>query len=134
MPDVLTDTRTPSTWDAETGGSQVQGKPRQHRETLSQIFFIGYFVYLHLNVIPFPSFPTANLFSHLPSSCFYEDAPPPTHPLPPHHPGIPLRWVIKPSQSQGLLLPLMPDEAILCCICSWGHGSLQEFFPRILDF
>jgi hypothetical protein len=37
--------------------------------------FIGYFIYLHLNVIPLPSFPsTSPLPPHL-----YKGAPPPTH-------------------------------------------------------
>ena len=36
------------------------------------------------------------------------------HPLPPHPPGIPLHWGIKPSQDQGPLLPLMLGKAILC--------------------
>jgi len=39
------------------------------------------------------------------------DAPPPTHPLLPHCPSIPLHWGIKPSQNQESPLPLMPDKA-----------------------
>jgi hypothetical protein len=50
---------------------------------------------------------------------------PPTHSLLPHHPIILLGWGIEPSQDQGLLLPLMPDKAILWYICSWSHGSLH---------
>ena len=43
----------------------------------------------------------------------------PTHPYTPNFgPGILLYWGIEPSQDQGLLLPLMPDKAILCYICS----------------
>ena len=34
-----------------------------------------------------------------------------THPLPPHHPSLPLHWGIKPSQDQRPPLPLMPDKA-----------------------
>jgi len=60
-----------------------------------------------------------------PSSCFYEDVPSPTLPLPPQCPGIPLHWRNEPSQDQGLLL--MPDNAILCYICGWSHGSLNMY-------
>jgi len=61
----------------------VQG--REICQVLSSFFFIGYFMYLHLlcYVIPLPSFP----LSSLSSPCFYEDTPPPSHPLPPQHPG-----------------------------------------------
>jgi len=57
------------------------------------------------------------------SPCFYQDAPPPPHPLSPQCPGISLHWGNEPSQDQGLLW--MPDKAILCYICSWSHGSLH---------
>jgi hypothetical protein len=63
--------------------------------------------------------------SHFP--CFYEGAPPPTYLIPPQCPGIPLHWGIKPSQHQEPLLPLMPDNVILCYICSWSHGSLYVY-------
>jgi hypothetical protein len=53
------------------------------------------------NVIPFPGLPSRNPFSPpLPSPCYYEAAPPPTHLLPPHCPGIPLHWGIMASQDQ----------------------------------
>ena len=32
----------------------------------------------------------------------------PTHPPSPYCPGIPLHWVIKPSQDQRPLIPLIP--------------------------
>jgi hypothetical protein len=49
----------------------------------------------------------------------------PTHWLLPLCPGIPLHWVLEPSQYLQPLLPLMPNKAILCCICHmwlepWG--------------
>jgi hypothetical protein len=62
------------------------------------------------NVIPFASFPSANLLSHPPLPCFYEGVPLPTHPLLPHHPSISLHWGIKPSQEQGPPLPLIPNK------------------------
>ena len=34
---------------------------------------------------------------------------------------------IKLSQDQGPLLPLMLHKAIICYICSWGHGSLLVY-------
>jgi hypothetical protein len=42
----------------------------------------------------------------------------PTHPFPLPGPGIPLYWVIEPSQDQGPLFPWMTNLAILCYICS----------------
>ena len=53
---------------------------------------------------------------------------PTTHLLLSHHPIIPLRCGMEPPQDQGPPLPLMPDKAILCCMCSWSHGSLYVYF------
>lgn len=84
------------------------------------------FIYIS-NAICFPSFPSENPLSHPTSSCFYEGAPSPTYPLLPPHPSIPLHWCIKLSQDQGPLLPLMPNEAILCYIGSWSHWLLHVY-------
>ena len=48
---------------------------------------------------------------------------PPTHPLPPHPGSIPFLWVIKPSQDQEHPLPLRPDKAVCCCVCSRSHRA-----------
>ena len=40
--------------------------------------------------------------------------PPPIDPLLPPSPSITLHWGIEPSHSQGILLPLTSDKAILC--------------------
>jgi hypothetical protein len=81
-------------------------------------FFVGYFLYLHFKyyfipcsppletpypILPFPV--SMKMLTH-----------PPTHPLPPAHPHIPLHWGTEPSQYQGPLLPLMANKTILCCI------------------
>jgi hypothetical protein len=42
---------------------------------------------------------------------------PPTDPIPPPYPGIPLHWGIEPSQDQWSLLPLISEKTILCYIC-----------------
>ena len=42
----------------------------------------------------------------IPGPCFYDGAPPPTHPLLPHGPSIPLWWGIKPSQDKELVPPV----------------------------
>jgi len=42
-------------------------------------------------------------------------------------PNISLHWGIQPWQDQGLLLPLVPNKAILCYICSWSHGSVHVY-------
>jgi hypothetical protein len=92
----------------------------------SVLFFLFFsdisFIYIS-NVIPFPGFPSAISLSHNISSCFYDSAHPPTHPLPPHQPDIPLHCGIDPLQDKGTLLPLMAYKTILCYICSWNHGS-----------
>jgi hypothetical protein len=89
-------------------------------------FFLILFIYIS-NVISFPPCP-GNPLSLPHSPFFYEGAPPPTHPLPLYHPGIPLHWCIEPSQDKEPLLPLMPDKPIFCYICTWSHGSLRVYF------
>ena len=85
--------------------------------------FIGYFIYLHSKCYPLSQFPLHKapipflpllLWGYSPTYLFLIPCP-----------GIPLHWDIKPSQDQGTPLPLMPDKAILCCICSWIHRSLH---------
>jgi hypothetical protein len=67
------------------------------------LFLLGIFFIYISNVIPFPG---SHFF--LPALEFpYTGA------------------SIQPSQDQGPLLPLMPDKAILCYICSGSHGSLH---------
>jgi hypothetical protein len=51
-----------------------------------------------------------------PTPHFYAGALPPTHPILPYHPSIPLCWGIEPSQDQGPSLSLLPDKAMLCYI------------------
>lgn len=71
-------------------------------------------------LFPFPLPPT------LPPS-FYEHAPIAICPLQLQRPDITLHWGNKPSQDQGLFLPLMLDYAILCHICGCSHGSLHVY-------
>jgi hypothetical protein len=61
-------------------------------------FFIGYFLYLLFKCYSLSRFP---LRKPLDTSSL---------------PGIPLYWVIEPSQDQGPFLPLIPDKAIICYI------------------
>jgi len=83
-------------------------------------------MYLH-----FKGYPLSQ-FSPLPSpsSLLLWRFSPTTHPLPPHCPSIPLHWSIDPSQDQRPSLPLMPDKAILCYICSWSHGLIHVYSRR----
>ena len=71
----------------------------------SVVFFIKYFLYLDFKCYPLSWSPSESLLplSPSPSPCS------PTHPLPLPGPGIPLYWVIEPSQDQGPLLPLMTN-------------------------
>jgi hypothetical protein len=94
----------------------------------NSFFFLMVILFIYnSNVIPLPGFPSDPPLIPLTSPCLHEGAPPPTHPLLPPHPGISLHLVIKPSQDQGPLLPLMPDKAMLCYICGWSHGSLHVY-------
>jgi hypothetical protein len=45
----------------------------------------------------------------------------------PQCPSIHLCWAIKPPQDHGSPLPVMPDKALLCYICSWWQGSLHLY-------
>jgi hypothetical protein len=55
-------------------------------------------------------------------------------PTPPPHPfSIPLLWNIKPPQDQLPSLPLMPDEAVLCYICSGSHGPAHIYSLFLWD-
>ena len=71
-------------------------------------------------IIPFPLSPP---HTHHPIPL--SSLPPPTPDS--HCSGIRLQWGIKPPQDQGPPLPLMPDKAILCYICSWSNGCLHVY-------
>jgi hypothetical protein len=83
--------------------------------------------------------PPRNTLSHLPSPCFYEGVPPPTHPLPPaptSPPSIPLHWgiygaFIGPRTSPPIdvwlghpLLQMQLEPCVLLCwwLSSWSSG------------
>jgi hypothetical protein len=103
-----------------------QIKPLLSSSAESQKYFLLVILFIYIsNVIPFPVSPPQNPYPIPPPCWFYEGAPPPTCPLPLHHPSIPLPWVIVPPQDQGVPLPLMPEKAILCYICSWSHRSFH---------
>lgn len=86
-----------------------------------------FYVFTFQDVTPFPSVPSGTSLSHFPSPYFYEDAPRLTYLLLPHCPSIPLHWGIKPSQDQGILLLLRPDNEILCYICDGRDGSFHMY-------
>ena len=91
-------------------------------------FFLNFFIYLHFKCKPLPWFPLCNPLSHPPF--FYEAAPPPTYPLPPHCPSIPIHWGIKPSQDEGPPFLLMPNKAPLApsvLPLAPSFGSLYQF-------
>jgi hypothetical protein len=63
-----------------------------------------------------PPFPVPPLKHPIPSlsPCFYEGAPPPTHPLPPPRPRSPLHWASSLHRSKGLSshwCPTSPSSA-----------------------
>jgi hypothetical protein len=91
-------------------------------------FLIEYFLYLHFKCYPLSWSLTPEIPYPIPSPpASLRVFPPPTHPLQPPRPGIPLHWGTKPSQDQGPLIPLMSNKTILCYICSWSHGFLHVY-------
>ena len=91
------------------------------------IFLLDIFFIYISNVFPFPGLPFGNSLSYPPSPCFYEGAPWAACPLLSSLPGIPLHWDIEHPQTQGPLLPLMFNKAILCHICCWSHRSIHRY-------
>jgi len=80
------------------------------------------------NVIPFSGFPSISPLSYTPPPYSMRVFPHPSaHPFPPPHPDISLHWGVEPWQDQELLLPLIPNKAILWYICSWSHGSVHVY-------
>jgi hypothetical protein len=97
------------------------GKQTQVLYKNSYLFYWLFYLFTFQMLFPFQvSFHSP--LSSVPSPCFYEGAPLPTHPLLPQQPSIPLSWVIKPPQDQEDSLPVKPDKAILCYISIWRHG------------
>jgi hypothetical protein len=105
-----------------------QIKEKNHLQFVQLVFFywifslftfqmLSFFL-VSLSEIPYPMLP-------LPASMRMPH--PPTYPLLPPCPGIPVHWGIEPSQNQGPFLPLMPYKAILYYLCVWCHGSLHVY-------
>jgi hypothetical protein len=85
-------------------------------------FFWIFYVFTFQMFSPFLVSPLEPLIpSPLPSASIRVLPLPPTH-SPLHGPGIPLHWGIEPWP-----LLLMPDNATLCYICGWSHGSLHVY-------
>jgi hypothetical protein len=93
--------------------------------SLKMLLDISLFIFQILS--PFLVSPLQSPLAILLFLCIYEGAPSPTYPCQPHCSSILLCWGIKPEQDQGPLLPLMPDKAVFCDICSWSHGSLHVY-------
>ena len=97
---------------------------------MSNIFFYFFisldilFIYFQM-LSPFPvSLTTGTTLSHTPSPCFYKGVPLSTEPLPPPTLDSPILGHLSSlhrTKDLSFLLPLMPDKAILCYICSWSH-------------
>jgi hypothetical protein len=84
--------------------------------------------FLHFKCFPHAGLPFGNPLSYPPPPSSVRVLPhPPTHPLLSSRPGIPLHWGFEQPQTQGSLLPLMYNKAILCYIHSWSHGSLHGY-------
>ena len=96
--------------------------------TFNYFLKLGYFNYLHFKCCPPSLCPLPNPLIPSPSPLPLRGGTPPTHTLQ-HQPStIPLHWDIKPPQNQRSPLPLIPDKAVLCYICTWSHGPIPYTF------
>ena len=66
------------------------------------IFLLDIFFIYISNAFPFPGLPTLEISYYIPPPPAFMRVltPPPTYPLLPSHPGIPLHWGIEPPQAQ----------------------------------
>jgi hypothetical protein len=82
--------------------------------------FLLVIVYIYIpNDVPLPGFPWTNPLSLLPH--LYEGAPPS------HLTALASPYTGALSCHRTKDLPLMPEKAILCCICGWSHGLLHVY-------
>jgi hypothetical protein len=100
-----------------TGGNFLNRTPMTHalRATIDKwdlintfisfllFSFIGYFIYLLQMLFSFPVSPLQIHYPFSPPYCIYEDALPPTHPLPPHCPSMPYSKASSLHRAKGLL-------------------------------
>jgi hypothetical protein len=64
----------------------------------------------------YPPLVSSSTVSHpIPTPTVFKRRFPPLSPHPPSR--LPTPWTLKAFQSQAHLLPLMPDQPVLCCIC-----------------
>ena len=102
----------------------------QVRSQIGNIRFLGvdwkFFIYIYIsNVFPFPGLPFRNSLFHLFPPTSMKGFPYPSTPFLPLCHSLTLGHQ-KPS-SQGPLLPLMSNKAILGHICGPSHGSLHVY-------
>jgi len=90
---------------------------------LLDIFYLRFKCYL-LSQLPIHKLPIPSSHPVILWGCFPNTT---SHPFPPSHPDIPLHWGTEPWQDQGLLLPLMPNKAVLCYIWGWSHGPIHVY-------
>ena len=102
--------------------------------TFNYFLKLGYFIYLHFKCCPPSLCPLPNPLIPSPSPLPLRGGTPPTHTLQ-HQPStIPLHWDIKPPQNQRSPLPLIPDKAVLCYICTWSHGPIPYTFFLMVQY
>jgi len=107
---------------------------------LSFVFFLSFFLisfaffffklgisYLHFKCYSLSQFPVCKSPNHSPSPSSLRVFPSPPIPSYQRHPPRSPTLGVQPWQDQGLLLPLVPNKAILCYICSWSHESVHVY-------
>jgi len=90
--------------------------------TISFFFLIGYFMYLHFKCYPLSWLPP--LPSPLPLASVRMLSLPPTYS---HLTTLAFPYTGETSLYRNKGFLLMPDNAILCCTCSWSQGSLYVY-------
>ena len=96
-------------------------------QPIIKFFYWLFYIFTFQILSPFPVSPLELPHPSPFLLCLFESAPPTTDPFRPHCSSIPLHWGIKPPQDQELPLTLMPDKAIICCLCNWSHASLHVY-------
>jgi hypothetical protein len=89
------------------------------------IFYWLFYLFIQM-LSDLPGFLSARPLSYPPPL----PAHPPTHPLPPHCPGIPLNWGIEPPKDQGPPLPLILDKVTPA---TYAAGAIAETSNWIIN-
>jgi hypothetical protein len=100
---------------------------------LKHVFYWLFCLFTFQMLFPLPGFLSNNPPSHLSSPCLHEGAPPPTYPLPPHHPTLGHQAFTGPrgsppfdaSQGHPLLHKHLEPWASPCVFFGWWFSPWE---------